>query len=316
MGRMSLYLGFVLVLIALLVGVDLLVLRSTNPEQRLAHHYYMALGDSLTFGYQPDLNFTDGFADKVFRDLQSSNVTGEINLACGGETTTSMIQGGCIGRFLHHGTYTGAQLDAAIAFLQSHPQEVSPVTLEIGSNDVLPDWHSSTCGPDPNANADLAAMDHNLTTVILPRLMKALQSPSGNRTGDLVMLSYYDPFAKECPGSLAFVTTFNQHLAADAAQYQIPIVDVYTAFGGDASMATNICQGPLDDKGVRHPYTWMCDPQFNDIHPTTDGYSVIAKAVELTLGYPDIGPALPGVPPIDPLSGGISPRFVQRLDLS
>jgi hypothetical protein len=41
-------------------------------------------------------------------------------------------------------------------------------------------------------------------------------------------------------------------------------------------------------------YTWICDSRFHDIHPTNTGYKVIAKAVELTLGLPGMGP-LPGV---------------------
>jgi lysophospholipase L1-like esterase len=288
------------VLVLALVGIDALVLAQHNPNSVLKQpHYYLALGDSLTFGYQPDLNFTDGFADKVYAQLHPASVTQEINFACAGETTTSMIQGGCIARFAHHGSYTGAQLDAALEFIRAHPGEVSPITLEIGANDILPDWQSNTCMPTATATADLATMDANLTTTILPELTQALNIGGSKlvRAGGLVMLNYYNPFAQECKNSAPFVHTFNEHLAADAAKFQVPIVDIYAAFGGDAAMATNVCAGPTDAQGVHHPYTWICTAPYFDLHPTTVGYSVMATAVEVAVGYPT-GPMLPGIVPM------------------
>src|SRR6478735_8255094 len=67
------------VLVAALVGVDLLVLSRNDPAQAIAHHYYMALGDSLSFGYQPNLDFSSGFADDIFNDLRFVDVTGIVN---------------------------------------------------------------------------------------------------------------------------------------------------------------------------------------------------------------------------------------------
>lgn len=285
-----------IVLVAALAGVDLLVLSRNNPAQAFTPHYYMALGDSLSFGYQPNFDFSSGFADDIFNDLRKANVTGVVNYACAGETTDTMIHGGCVGRIAHHGSYTGSQLQAAIDFLTAERNQgrVSPITLEIGSNDVLPDWDSSTCSIKTGANvtADLARLDDNLTKIILPRLLDALKAPTTAGNGDLHLLNYYNPYAKECPDSAKFVHELNDHLAADAAQLGIRVVDVYTQFGGDTGTADNICT-----------LTWMCDSRFHDVHPTIDGYRKIADAVELSLGLPGVGP-LPGiVPPAD--SGAI-----------
>jgi lysophospholipase L1-like esterase len=298
MNRLLLYTGFAVLLVVALVGLDAAVLAATNGPPR-AHHYYLALGDSLAFGFQPNLDFTDGYADDVFAELsQTSDRTTtveEINYACAGETTTSMVQGGCIGRYGHHGFYTGPQLDAAVAFLRGHPGQVSPVTLDIGANDALPDFDQSTCQPTSSAAADVATMDQNLTKSILPALTGAMQTTMGLRTGDLVMLNYYDPFAQECPTSLAFARMLNQHLAADAAPFRVPVVDVYSAFGGDTMMAQNVCQGPLVN-GQRQPYTWICNTQFHDFHPMTYGYQLIATAIEQALALPGTNP-LPGIVP-------------------
>jgi lysophospholipase L1-like esterase len=272
------------VLVAALAGADVLVLSRNNPAEALGPHYYMALGDSLSFGFQPNLDFSAGFADDIFNDLHFIDVSGIVNYACAGETTDSFIHGGCVGRFAHHGSYTGAQLTAAADFLKKEANRghVSPITLEIGSNDVIPDWDEFTCTASPNVDIDLARMDANLTKVILPQLIDALQSRTNAYNGDLHLLNYYNPYAKECPNSAQFVHTLNDHLAADAAQFKIPVVDIYGAFGGDANMAANVCN-----------YTWICDSRLHDIHPTNTGYKVIAKAVELALGLPGMSP-LPG----------------------
>ena len=273
-------------LIAALAGIDILVLSRNNPAQAFSPHYYMALGDSLSFGYQPNLDFTSGFADDIFNDLHKANVTGIINYACAGETTTTMIQGGCVGRFAHHGSYTGAQLRAAVDFLKAAENygHVSPITLELGSNDVLPAWDPTTCSVRAGVNVDdlLATMDANLTQTILPQSVNALGARKTANNGDLHLLNYYNPYAKVCPGSAPFVHELNDHLAADAAQFRIPVVDVYLAFGGDSETASHICE-----------FTWMCS-SFHDVHPTNKGYAAIAQAVETALALPGGNP-LPGI---------------------
>lgn len=279
------FVGLSALLVAALVAVDIAVLGVKSPAEAISPHYYMALGDSLSFGYQPNLDFSAGFVDDIFNALKQANVTGLVNDACAGETTETMINGGCAARFAHHGSYTGAQLDAALSFLNNprHKGRVSPVTLEIGVNDVINDWNPTTCSVSANANNDLATMDKNLTTVILPKLVNALATPTGAPTGDLHLLNYYNPFAQECADSAQFVHELNDHLQADAAQFRIPVVDVYGAFGGDTDMATNLCAN-----------TWMCNTKYHDIHPTNDGYLTIAKAVWATLGLPGAGPVAPG----------------------
>ncbi|WIG60798.1 MAG: hypothetical protein OJF49_003546 [Ktedonobacterales bacterium] len=280
-GSTRLYVIFTLIIIAVLIGLDILFLAVINPANRLGHHYYLALGDSLTFGYQPDFNFTSGFADDVFGDIQKTGVTDLINYACAGDSTTTMIEGGCPVRLIHHDAYTGAQLDATLSFMRSHRGQINPVTLDIGSNDVLKDFDLATCQPTSTVNADLDTMDANLTHTIFPQLLDALASPTGAQTGNLFLLNYYNPFAKACPGSAPFIHILNDHLAADAAQFRVPVVDIYSAFGGDNHTADTICT-----------YTWICNAAVgNDFHPTTQGYRLMADTVERALGYPGVGPA-------------------------
>lgn len=276
-------------LVLALIVVDVLELSQHNPVSAISPHYYMALGDSLSFGYQPNFDFSSGFADDIVNDMRKASLSGPtqkpltelVDYGCAGETTASMIDGTCAARFAHRGSYTGAQLQAAVNFLKDshHQGRVSPVTLEIGVNDVFNDFDPATCTAGPNANNDLATMDDNLTSIILPNLVDALGIPKGAQSGDLHMLNYYNPYARVCPNAYTFLHILNDHLAADAAKFRISVIDVYDAFGGDSMTAAHICD-----------YTWYCDPRFHDIHPTNLGYQVIAQAVENALGLPGGSP--------------------------
>src|SRR5260370_10079444 len=114
-------------------------------------------------------------------------------------------------------------------------------------------------------------MDANLTQVILPQLVAAL-TVNGQVTGDLLLMNYYDPYQNLCPASVSYVQQFNQHLAADAADFAA-LVDVFTPFGGVTTPDPNTCN-----------FTWMCST-FKDIHAKASGYSTIAPAFEHTAGY-------------------------------
>lgn len=290
------------VLVAALVAIDVLALTIVNPATRLGPHYYMALGDSISFGFQPNLDFTDGFADFVFKDLHkatSAPVTNLANFACAGESSATMIAGECQGRALKHIAYTGPQLDAAIAFLKRHPGQVNPITLDMGANDVINDFDHASCTAKSTSDADLATLDRNLTQTILPRLQQAVRDTSGPRGADIVLLNYYNPFANDCPDSNVFLHQLNDHLAADAEQAHVRLVDVYAEFGGDDHMADTICT-----------LSWACDPRQPDIHPRTVGYQKIGDAVERTLAYPGIGPLQP-LPIVAPF-GLLAPRDALR----
>jgi lysophospholipase L1-like esterase len=242
---------------------------------------YLALGDSLAFGYQPNLDWIHGYADQWFADLQQRRTKGYTNYGCPGETSATFINGGCPHAELKRSAYFGPQLAAAVAFLTAHQGKVSPVSLDIGANDMTRDLDPSTCTVNQSSwDADLATLDRNLTAVILPRLVAALTDRRGVRTGDLVMMNYYDPWQNECPDKVTYVEQLNQHLAADASQFAVPIADVFAAFGGAATPNANICG-----------YTWMCSA-FHDIHATGgvpgepgNGYGVIRKAFGQVTGY-------------------------------
>ncbi|HEY6406711.1 MAG TPA: hypothetical protein VIY29_04495, partial [Ktedonobacteraceae bacterium] len=220
-----------------------------------------ALGDSLAFGLQPNGDFSHGYVDDIFNDLKSDGVQDFLNLGCPGESSVTMINGGC--PFGPPLPYT--QLGAALLYLQAHAGQVSLVTLDIGANDLLKDSDISNCTILPAFTTDLATLDTNLSQVILPPLHAALMV-NGHLTGKLVMMNYYDPFQNICPNLVKYTRLLNQHLATDVQGFG-NIVNVFQSFGGSGTPNPHICK-----------LTWMCaaPPLGPNIHATTRGYQVIA----------------------------------------
>ncbi len=240
-----------------------------NWSNGLKQHY-LALGNSLAFGFQPNGDYTHGYVDDLFQILQQEGVKAVANMGCPGETSVTFITGGCSSPIPPHFQYTGPQLTAAVNFLKANPGKVSLVTLDIGANDVLRETDPNGCKINQSGfEADLATLDTNLTGTILPALYKAL-TPKGHITDRIVMMNYYNPLQNICPNTVPDTQTLNQHLAADVNGFGT-IVDVFTAFGGSKTPNPKICT-----------YTWFtvgCPniPQpTTDIHATNLGYSVIA----------------------------------------
>lgn len=264
---------------ALVTVVAFFPLRAQAQSFVGAKYYYLALGDSLAYGYEPNLDWSHGYAQKWYGNLQSHGARSMTNYGCPGETSSTFINGGCPYSILDHNPYSGAQLTAAVSFIQAHAGNVSPVSLDIGANDLLPDINTSNCTVSSTWSSDLAHVDSNLTTIILPQLTAAL-TVNGTRSGDLVMMNYYDPYQNLCPGDVSYVQQLDAHLASDAAQFGVPIADVFTAFGGATTPNSHICS-----------YTWMCS-SYKDIHATGgqflepgNGYQVITNAFESVTGY-------------------------------
>lgn len=267
--------------VATLVGVLLL------PSVATAHAstgfvgpkaYYLALGDSLAFGYQPNFDWSHGYAAAFYADLRTRGTGHATNLACLDETTTTFVNGGCPYAYLRRTLYGGPQLKAAVSFIAAHPAQVSPVTLDIGANDLLPLLNTSTCAVSSSAATALATFNANFTA-ILSQLSAALKG-----TGDLLVMNYYDPYQNQCasnPQVASLFDTFNGDIENDIATCTYGggqpctghLADVATAFGGATTPNPNLCTD-----------TWICSA-YHDIHATTQGYGVIAHAFESAAGY-------------------------------
>src|SRR5262249_32073629 len=147
--------------VGLVAALGLVFLRArANPAASFAgaKPYYLGLGDSLAFGYQPNFDYTHGYVYQWYADLRTRGSRSRTDYGCNGETTATFIDGGCPYAGVVHDAYSGPQLAAAIKFIRSHAGQVSPVSLDMGANDVLPDIDLATCAVSPSWEADLARM--------------------------------------------------------------------------------------------------------------------------------------------------------------
>src|ERR1700733_14460238 len=166
--------------------------RTPGPAAR----YYVALGDSLSQGMQPNaigqtVDTDDGYVDDIGAWAAHRIPTLQvIKLGCGGDTTTSLLTGkgnDADAKALHCDRQGGSQLAAAVSFLQSHHAagEVPLITIDIGANDV------DGCATASNLAACLAAGEKSIQ-VDTPKILNALRkaAPTGTK---LVAMNLYDP---------------------------------------------------------------------------------------------------------------------------
>lgn len=244
---------------------------------------YLALGDSLAFGYS-QARFDELFPEENPAGFESGyvNVVGDalkvfdrglqiVNDGCPGETTESFIKGPCPyvaeGFPLHHpyaGGPTASQLSDALAYLQAHPGAVDPITLDIGANDAL--GLIEGCKEEPacvlaGAPGVFAKIAANLTAILGQLRADAPRA-------QIVVLGLYNPFGETLAGGDALTAQLNEVEAKVAAGVGARFADPLPVFNPPGALeAPTICL-----------LTNMCTP-LKDIHPTALGYRVLGGLV-------------------------------------
>ena len=260
------------------------------PQPSHRYDYYLALGDSLGAGWQPNpvtgvgAITNQGYASDIAADLKRQDPSLHyVNLACPGETTGSMLTGGCP----YPESYKD-QADAAAQFLSAHRGAHILVTLDIGANDI--DGCATATGIDAACVATgLAAVATNL-----PQILNRLESAAGRDT-DFVAMNYYDPFLAEwltgtagkaiATASIALSAEFNAILGKAYAKARVPVADVSGRFD-TADMLPLVPLTPTErvplDVAKICTWTWMCAPApvGPNIHANATGYRQIADEFE------------------------------------
>ncbi len=281
-------LGLAGLLCAAVTGCTASTARLSSAERQAPPaSYYLALGDSLSQGVQPDaagasVPTQDGYANQLYTILRRSQPGLRlVKLGCTGETTGSMIHGGAC---RYQG---GSQLAAAAGFLRAHRGHVSLITLDIGANDP----YSCVIQPTLARLAGCVASfipeaSQNLGTI----LRRLRQASPGTK---IVAMNYYLPTLAEWRhGWLGELVARASELAADGyntvlgrvyQHYSVPVANVFSAFhtpdfGSDVTVpgfgslprnVAAICQ-----------WTWECAaaPRGPNEHANQAGYQVIARA--------------------------------------
>jgi lysophospholipase L1-like esterase len=241
---------------------------------------YLALGDSVPFGYrgQPAgqdytkaSNFT-GYPELVGRKLGLTVV----NATCPGETTASFIDrtaqsNGCentphgsagyrTAYPLHvlYGSVNQSQLDFAVQTLK-HTTDVSLVTLQLGANDafVCEQTTSDQCISEAGTMAQTVQTN-------LEHILTALRDQGGYR-GKVAVVTYY---SIQYTGTAVTGTEFLDGAIEAAAKAQgATVADGFGAFQADATKAG----GDSQTAGLVIA---------GDVHPTAKGQELLAEAVE------------------------------------
>jgi lysophospholipase L1-like esterase len=169
---------------------------------------YLALGDSVTFGYEeqtvtPAPNYADASSFLGYPEQLGSALHLTVaNAACPGETSSSLIDptaqsNGCentptkgnVGyRTMSplHVNYSGSQLSYAVGYLKKH-KNVRLVSLMIGANDFLAcqALTADKCASITEQAAALATVGKNVRTI-----MSAIRNQA-HYGGQLAIMNYY-----------------------------------------------------------------------------------------------------------------------------
>lgn len=248
---------------------------------------YLALGDSLAFGYSPYVSPLDADNFVGYPEALAPMLRDEVtNASCPGETSSHFISlsgadHGC-GDFRGYGfplhaSYTGTQLAFMDAFLQEHPK-TALVTIDLGANDVsalrdaclaTPDWMACVIAGLP---ATLATYSANLDTIY-----RHIRVVDGYRH-KLVALAFYSPDYADA------VTTWA------ISQVNAVLVDRTLAWGGivaDGFGAFALAAGPYggDTCAAGLRIVNPTPPPACDDHPSPAGRDLLAATIAKTLRF-------------------------------
>ena len=277
-----------------------------DHHDRSDDKFYLALGDSLSVGVQPDATginrrTDDGYPDQVFNILSAEEDDLRlVKLGCENrETTENMISGGeCFYE-------EGSQLAQAVKFLRKHGDDVALITVDIGVNDVIfSGCIIETDGIVTGVDVDcILAPDGPFAQVAanLPIILSTLKQAADDRT-PIVAVNYYNTFLASWltgpegqmlaqQSALLASILNNDVLGQTYAAFNVPVADVAGAF--DSDNFTDMVPFPTPDSPYMIPqnvaliclWTHMCvpDPVGPNIHANPAGYGVIAATIEQLL---------------------------------
>jgi lysophospholipase L1-like esterase len=249
---------------------------------------YLALGDSVTFGYEeqqvvPAPNYSDASSFFGYPELVGSALhLNVVNAACPGETSTSLIDAtapsnGCEnspnnGPFYRmnplHVSYSGSQLAFATSYLRKH-KNVRLVSLMIGANDffLCQETTADHCTSPAEEGAVIQSISNNVKTIV-----SAVRN-KGHYGGQLVIVGYYSlDYSNQ--GDNTNSVLLNSTIDNAAAPFRVEVADGFGALeAGAAQSGGNSCNAGLLTQLVGA--STKCG-----IHPSYSGQALLAQAVE------------------------------------
>jgi lysophospholipase L1-like esterase len=245
--------------------------------------YYLALGDSIAYGFQPakqkaglpPSGFNSGYVDVFAARLRTvAPKIRVVNYGCPGESTKTFINGGCPGRGDVkglHDVFKGSQLDAALAFLRAHPGQVSPITLTLYGNDLfelVDQCKGDFACAQARSPRSFAQFGSRLTSIF-----KRLQAAAPKAA--IIVTGGWNFNIDDLRGTDPLFGSLNTTIGRVAAGTKVRFANTYPVFNPKGSLAR--------EKAKICAFTFMCSK--GDPHPTNTGYRAIADLVWATSGY-------------------------------
>jgi lysophospholipase L1-like esterase len=251
-----------------------------------ANERYLALGDSVTFGYQeptvqPHPNYAKPATLPGFPEHMAAALHLRVaNAACPGETSSSLIDpnapsNGCesspgapkVGyrrAFPLHVSYKGSQLAYAVTFLKAH-RGTRLVSLMIGANDLFLCRSTTADGCTSEFKAALTKITKNVRHIV-----SAIRNKAGYK-GRLVIVHYFSLDYTSAFGN-GVVRALNDAQDAGAKGFDFHVANGFAEFRrGSAKSGGRPCKAGL----LTQLKGGGCG-----VHPSYAGQGLLAQAVE------------------------------------
>jgi lysophospholipase L1-like esterase len=261
---------------------------ATGPA---ANGTYLALGDSVAFGFVPSQavpppNYRSAHSFVGYpQDVAQALRVRVWNASCPGETTASMLTAGVLSngcenspgspigyrtQFPLHVQYQGTQMAYALKYLAVH-RHTQLVTIDVGANDAF--LCQETTADHCTSPAELAALVQEIQanlTAIYTQIRDV-----AHYQGLLVALTYYSLDYSD-PVQVAEVKLLNTVIAGVTTAFGGKVADGFAAFQGpSAAFGGSPCAAGLLIK--------LPDGTCN-IHPSPAGHLLLAQAIENVVG--------------------------------
>jgi lysophospholipase L1-like esterase len=260
---------------------------------------YLALGDSVAFGYVPPQavpapNYFDARSFVGYPEFLGQQLNERVsNASCPGETSASLLfagvqSNGCensLGSPVGYSTlyplhveYQGTQMDYALHYLAVH-KHTRLITIDIGANDAFLCQETTADGCLAEIPGVLTDIATNLGTIFADLRGTGYQGP-------IVVLTYYS-LSYTDPLDLLLTGYLDAAIAGVTTAYGGIVADGFTAFEGPSLAAggTPCAAGLL----IPVPSQFASAPGISptgtgcNIHPTPAGQQLLSGAIEAAL---------------------------------
>jgi lysophospholipase L1-like esterase len=241
---------------------------------------YLALGDSVPFGYRGGATAEFADADNFvgYPELVGEELGLEVlNASCPGETTASFLDAaaqsnGCQNTLqsefgyrkaypvhVQYSSFDQSQLNFAVEALQEN-DDIELVTVQIGANDAF--VCQQTTPTNCSAETDLRNLAQTVQTN-LGTILSTLRG-EGGYDGQIVVVTYY---------ALNYSDAFGQATGVLGGG----LAQVAEANGADVADGYEAFRAPAGEAGGDSVAAGLVLP--NDVHPTEEGQQLLAEAV-------------------------------------